>query len=438
MLETLREFGLERLASAGSGDRAARAAPRVVRAAGAGGAPPGSAGPDEAACVGAARPRLRQLSARRTPARCDVGDVESAVRARSLGARVRLPAHALRGDGVGRSRRWRCPAAEQHPRRAGRDRGRRLRGVRARRPRRRDRARPRKPSALPSALGTDSSGLAERALGNAVFYKGDIETGAGVDGPNGRVGPRDGVGRRGWRTRCTCARSRRRASATRSSAPRSPTRAACAAERCGSPTAIAQARVRRRAGAREAPRPKTPTRRSGGRPTLARQVGQPMGRSVRAHRGAAGSTPAEGDPTQALAGLRVGGRHLVPRRRLGEPVALAAARVRHPSPSSARTDRPRCCTASIAAAGAAAALPVRAVRRRAARQARRRAATRPRGRRVRRRGPRRCRDPRRDHRALRAGRDPPPHRRGRLRPAVSAIASRAGGAARERWRRASA
>ena len=110
LLETLREFGLERLARAWRTRRPAVATPRVVRA--------GRARRRRRA-QRARRGRLRPVastatsttSARRTRNAVHVDDVESAVSLVCAAARVRVPAHALRGHRRGPKSTLRCRAS---------------------------------------------------------------------------------------------------------------------------------------------------------------------------------------------------------------------------------------------------------------------------------------------------------------------------------------
>ena len=128
LLETLREFGLERLAQRRErADLRARHMAWYVQVARDGAA--GLAGPDEAIWV--ARLDRDFENCREAHANAVlVGDTESAVTPRRITARVRVPTDAVRGHRVGRSDE--CDARGRGaPAGPGRDRGRGVRSVRA-------------------------------------------------------------------------------------------------------------------------------------------------------------------------------------------------------------------------------------------------------------------------------------------------------------------
>ena len=225
-------------------------------------------------------------------------------------------------------------------------------------------------------LGTDSSGLAERALANAFFYEGDIKT--GLEWMDRML---ESARTTGSPARLAHALYMRSVAATSvGDTPLGATlapRPAIAAERSRLPTAIARPRVR---GGRRARRRRARARRhvapEVGRP---RQAGrQPLARGVRAHGSALARRP-QGQPGAGARGLRVGGRHLVPGRRLGEPVAVAPARVRHLRPARREPIGRGVVRLARRRRGRRRAA-LRAVRRRAAGEPRRRSASRSSGR----------------------------------------------------------
>ena len=220
MLETLREFGLERLAQRRErADLRARHVAWYVRVAREEAA--GLGGRDEAACAAQLDRDFDNCREAHASAVL-IGDTESAV---TLVASLREFAfRRMRYEVTAWAEVTRAmPGAEQHPRLpvviAVAAYGAFVRGDLDAAIRLAEEA-----VAAADRLGTDSSGLAERALGNAVFYEGDIKTALEWMDRMVESARAHGIGRRVSRTRCTCARSRRRASATPNSAPRSPRR----------------------------------------------------------------------------------------------------------------------------------------------------------------------------------------------------------------------
>ena len=97
--------------------------------------------------------------------------------------------------------------------------------------------------------------------------------------------------------------------------------------------------------ARESTDPEEAAERS---PTLGRRRqrrGQPVDRGLRAHGGPAGSRRAKAKPQRSARPLRRRDRDLVPRRRLGQPMAVAAPRIRDTSCNSGPIWARRRCTA---------------------------------------------------------------------------------------------
>ena len=230
-------------------------------------------------------------------------------------------------------------------------------------------------------LGVDSDGLAERALGNAYFYRGDhaealywidqmLESSASV-GSSGTarpwsvhaIGGRDQCRRRG-----TWCRSGRRGTSGGGHVPITDR------DRPGG--------VRPRGGARVVGAGRGPRRARRGR-RARRRSGQPLVRVVRPHRGVLDRGPQQPASCRA-ARLPERDRDVVPGRRLGQPVAVDPPRDGHPAADrTARGRRRRARRAGDRRCGLGDA--VRTSRRRPARRRHRGGAPRARRRAIRRR-----------------------------------------------------
>ncbi len=218
-------------------------------------------------------------------------------------------------------------------------------------------------------LGTSSSGLAERVLGNSWCYRGDADVAQQwiermVDDAS-----------TGSPARLAHALYMRSVAVTSGGDPDRggifADQALAAARRVCVPDRPRPGLVRARSlprRARSHGRRGTPATCRGDR----RRRRQPLGAGVRAHPGAVAGRPARVVPLGA-GRVRRRHRHVVPRRRLGEPVALAAPRLPHPG--AARRQRRRRDVARCAHCDRRRLRPaVRGVRRRADRRARRRTA----------------------------------------------------------------
>ncbi len=296
------------------------------------------AGADEADGGGATRPRVRQ-PARRVLVLLGAGR-RGAVRSPGRGpARVLLPLDARRGDLVGR-RRHRDAGIRRFAPRAGRARHRRLRAVRARRPRRSDRvrrhgrsrprpgwtsARPASPNGCSATRGSTAAKPRSPSSGSTACST----TPATARRPGSPM-------------RSTCVRWRAPASAIPRVASLFAEQALDAARRCASPTALAQAWYALGLSL-EGSDPTAAAEHLQRSAEVAGAAGQPLGAGVRAHRGAVARGAARVVAVGARP-VRRRHRHVVPRRRLGEPVALVAARVRHPRTARTTTSRRQRCT----------------------------------------------------------------------------------------------
>ena len=120
--------------------------------------------------------------------------------------------------------------------------------------------------------------------------------------------------------------------------------ARAAADACGSPTAHAQARYALGLALESTDPDRGRRRTCSSRRRVGPRRRQPVDPGVRAHRGALAPGP-PGRTARSARALRRRHRHLVPGRRLGQPVALAPPRVRHPRPAASATSARRRCTA---------------------------------------------------------------------------------------------
>ena len=258
-------------------------------------------------------------------------------------------------------------------------------------------------------LGTDSSGLAERTLGNAIVLPGRRSTPA-VEWMDRMVASARATGSPARLAHALYMRSV--AATSVGDAQLGSTLAAeagAAAEECGAPTAHRRGCLRGGPLARRRRARSRPTRRSAGRPS-SRGTSATDGSRRSRSRKCCGSTRARATRCGALAGYA----SVIDTWYRAGDWANQWLSLRHVCGIFAQLGANRSAAVlygSLAAAGAAAALPFEPSDAERLGQPRRRAAPRARAGRVRRSRARGRSDPRRHHRAVRAGRDPPAHRR---------------------------
>ena len=207
-------------------------------------------------------------------------------------------------------------------------------------------------------LERPSDGLAERALGNALFYQGDRDAALRWMERMVAAAEASGVAARiahAFYMRSVASTSLGDIAAGADLAER----AARAADRCGSPTARSQAAYARGLASsalgrsRVAARGARPARRVG---DPGRCGGQPVDARLRHDRGPVAAGPFRGD-RRGPGRLPEGRGDVVPERGLGQPVAEPPPARRHPRLGGAGTRTPPCCSARSSAAGARTALP---------------------------------------------------------------------------------